>query len=131
LIIARSRSGLADSICARGVKRYGFYGTNKIGTNVTRADIAAFTAAQLTGDRYHNAAPANQQLTQAASHLRRSVDRSGRCLSARPCCRGPCERDFGSAIARRRIPRRPGRCAAPGHRADRRLGRRSQITGVI
>ncbi|WP_346535416.1 NAD(P)H-binding protein [Micromonospora sp. DPT] len=32
---------------ARGVKRCGFYGTDKIGYNVTRADIAAFTAAQL------------------------------------------------------------------------------------
>jgi nucleoside-diphosphate-sugar epimerase len=43
---------------ARGVKRYGFYGSDKIGMNVTRADIAAFTATQLTDDRYHNAAPA-------------------------------------------------------------------------
>jgi nucleoside-diphosphate-sugar epimerase len=43
---------------ARGVKRYGFLGTDKIGMRVTRADIAAFTAAQLTDDRYHNAAPA-------------------------------------------------------------------------
>jgi len=43
---------------AQSVKRYGFYGTDKIGFNVTRADIAAFTAAQLTDDRYHNAAPA-------------------------------------------------------------------------
>jgi len=43
---------------ARGVKRYGFLGTDKIGMKVTRADIAAFTAAQLTDDRYHNAAPA-------------------------------------------------------------------------
>jgi hypothetical protein len=43
---------------ARGVKRCGFYGTDKIGFNVTRADIAAFSAAQLTDDRYHNGAPA-------------------------------------------------------------------------
>lgn len=43
---------------ARGVNRYGFYGTDKIGMAVTRADIAAFTAAQLTDDRFHNAAPA-------------------------------------------------------------------------
>lgn len=43
---------------AQGVKRYGFYGIDKIGFNVTRADIAAFTAAQLIDDRYHNAAPA-------------------------------------------------------------------------
>ncbi|WCN79080.1 NAD(P)-dependent oxidoreductase [Micromonospora sp. LH3U1] len=43
---------------ARGVNRYGFFGTDKIGMAVTRADIAAFTAAQLTDDRFHNAAPA-------------------------------------------------------------------------
>jgi uncharacterized protein YbjT (DUF2867 family) len=43
---------------ARGVNRYGFYGTDKIRMAVTRADIAAFTAAQLTDDRFHNAAPA-------------------------------------------------------------------------
>jgi hypothetical protein len=42
---------------ARGVRRVGFYGTDKIGFNVTRADIAAFTAAQVTDDRYRNAAP--------------------------------------------------------------------------
>jgi nucleoside-diphosphate-sugar epimerase len=43
---------------ARGVKRYGFFGNDKIGMNVTRADIAAFTTAQLTDERFHNAAPA-------------------------------------------------------------------------
>ena len=43
---------------ARGVRRQGFFGTDKLGMNVTRADIAAFTAAQLTDDRYHHAAPA-------------------------------------------------------------------------
>jgi hypothetical protein len=43
---------------ARGVNRYGFFGTDKVGMAVTRADIAAFTAAQLTDDRFHNAAPA-------------------------------------------------------------------------
>ncbi|WP_250037633.1 NAD(P)-dependent oxidoreductase [Paractinoplanes maris] len=43
---------------AKGVKRHGFFGTDKIGMAVTRADIAAFTAAQLTDNRYHNAAPA-------------------------------------------------------------------------
>jgi uncharacterized protein YbjT (DUF2867 family) len=43
---------------ARGVNRYGFYGVNKIGIAVTRADIAAFTVAQLTDDRFHHAAPA-------------------------------------------------------------------------
>ena len=43
---------------ARGVKRYGCNGTDQIGFTVTRADIAAFTAAQLTDSRHHNAAPA-------------------------------------------------------------------------
>lgn len=43
---------------ARGVRRQGFFGTDKIGMKVTRADIAAFTAAQITDDRYANAAPA-------------------------------------------------------------------------
>jgi putative NADH-flavin reductase len=49
---------------AGGVKRYGFFGTDKIGMRITRADIAAFTAAQLTDDRFYNAAPAvsNQSL---------------------------------------------------------------------
>jgi hypothetical protein len=42
----------------KGVNRYGFFGTDKIGMAVTRADIAAFTAAQLSDDRFHNAAPA-------------------------------------------------------------------------
>jgi putative NADH-flavin reductase len=42
----------------KGVNRYGFFGTDKIGMAVTRADIAAFTAAQLSDERYHNAAPA-------------------------------------------------------------------------
>jgi hypothetical protein len=40
------------------VRRVGFYGTDKIGFNVTRSDIAAFTAAQVTDGRYRNAAPA-------------------------------------------------------------------------
>jgi putative NADH-flavin reductase len=43
---------------ARGVNRYGFFGTDKIGMAVTRADIAAFTASQLTDERFHHAAPA-------------------------------------------------------------------------
>jgi hypothetical protein len=38
--------------------RVGFYGTDKIGFAVSRADIAAFTAAQLDDDTYANAAPA-------------------------------------------------------------------------
>jgi putative NADH-flavin reductase len=42
----------------KGVKRSGFFGTDKIGMAVTRADIAAFTTAQLTDGRFRNAAPA-------------------------------------------------------------------------
>jgi putative NADH-flavin reductase len=38
--------------------RIGFYGTDKIGFPVTRADIAAFTAAQVDDDTYANRAPA-------------------------------------------------------------------------
>ncbi len=43
---------------AKGTVRHGFYGTDKLGFNVTRADIAAFTAAQVDDDRYIGAAPA-------------------------------------------------------------------------
>jgi hypothetical protein len=43
---------------ARGLVREGFYGTDKLGFNVTRADIAAFTAAQVDDSRYIRAAPA-------------------------------------------------------------------------
>jgi nucleoside-diphosphate-sugar epimerase len=42
---------------ARGQLRQGFYGHDKLGFNVTRADIAAFTAAQVDDDRYIGAAP--------------------------------------------------------------------------
>ena len=38
--------------------RVGFFGTDKIGFPVSRADIAAFTAAQVDDDAYANAAPA-------------------------------------------------------------------------
>lgn len=38
--------------------RVGFYGTDKIGFAVTRADIAAFTAAQVDDDTYVGRAPA-------------------------------------------------------------------------
>jgi hypothetical protein len=38
--------------------RVGFYGRDKIGFAVSRADIAAFTAAQVDDDTYINAAPA-------------------------------------------------------------------------
>ena len=43
---------------ATGKIRHGFYGTNKLGFNITRADIAAFTAAQIDDDRYLARAPA-------------------------------------------------------------------------
>jgi hypothetical protein len=43
---------------ARGTVRQGFYGTDKLGFTVTRADIAAFTAAQVDDDRYIRRAPA-------------------------------------------------------------------------
>jgi nucleoside-diphosphate-sugar epimerase len=42
---------------AKGNVRHGFYGTDKLGFNVTRADIAAFTAAQVDDRRYVGAAP--------------------------------------------------------------------------
>ena len=41
-----------------GTLRVGFYGKDKIGFAVSRADIAAFTAAQVDDDTYVNAAPA-------------------------------------------------------------------------
>jgi nucleoside-diphosphate-sugar epimerase len=43
---------------AKGTVRHGFYGTDKLSFGVTRADIAAFTAAQVDDDRYIGAAPA-------------------------------------------------------------------------
>jgi nucleoside-diphosphate-sugar epimerase len=43
---------------ARGELRQGFYGTDRLGFNVTRSDIAAFTAAQVDDRRYVGAAPA-------------------------------------------------------------------------
>ena len=43
---------------ARGIVRQGFYGADKLGFNVTRADIAAFTVAQVDDPRYVGAAPA-------------------------------------------------------------------------
>ncbi|NDJ88136.1 MULTISPECIES: NAD(P)-dependent oxidoreductase [Mycolicibacter] len=43
---------------AKGIKHQGFFGTDKIGFTVRRADIAAFTAAQVDTDKYLNAAPA-------------------------------------------------------------------------
>lgn len=61
------RSGLAWTIVrflqlkdgsAKGAVRHGFYGSDKLGFGVTRADIAAFTAAQADDPRYIGAAPA-------------------------------------------------------------------------
>ena len=43
---------------AKGTIRDGFYGHDKLGFAITRADIAAFTAAQVDDDRYVGAAPA-------------------------------------------------------------------------
>jgi uncharacterized protein YbjT (DUF2867 family) len=43
---------------AAGRLRQGFFGTDKLGFAVTRADIAAFTAAQVDDPRYIRAAPA-------------------------------------------------------------------------
>ena len=43
---------------ARGQLRQGFYGSARLGLAVTRADIAAFTAAQVDDPRYVGAAPA-------------------------------------------------------------------------
>lgn len=42
----------------KGDLRVGFYGSDRIGFAVSRADIAAFTAAQVSSDTYLNAAPA-------------------------------------------------------------------------
>lgn len=41
-----------------GTVKAGLYGTDKIGFPITRADIAAFTAAQVDSDRYIGRAPA-------------------------------------------------------------------------
>jgi hypothetical protein len=43
---------------SKGQLRQGFYGHDKLGFNVTSADIAALTAAQVDSDRYIGAAPA-------------------------------------------------------------------------
>lgn len=43
---------------AKGQVRQGFYGRDSLGFNVTRADIAAFTAAQVDDELYVGAAPA-------------------------------------------------------------------------
>lgn len=42
----------------RGNLRIGFFGSDKIGFAITRADIAAFTAAQVDDGRYIHRAPA-------------------------------------------------------------------------
>src|SRR3954447_6154673 len=43
---------------ARGNVREGCYGSDKLGFNITRADIAAFVAAQIEDNRYVGRAPA-------------------------------------------------------------------------
>jgi putative NADH-flavin reductase len=42
---------------AKGTVRSGFYGTDKLGFTITRADIAAFTAAQVDDPRYVRRTP--------------------------------------------------------------------------
>ena len=42
---------------AKGKLRVGFFGTDKVGMAVTRADIAAITPAQVDDRRYIGAAP--------------------------------------------------------------------------
>jgi len=43
---------------ATGVVRAGFLGRDRIGSAITRADIADFLLSQLTDTRFHHAAPA-------------------------------------------------------------------------
>ena len=43
---------------ATGIIRAGFFGRDKIGWSITRADIAAFTTAQISSGQYSRAAPA-------------------------------------------------------------------------
>jgi hypothetical protein len=43
---------------ATGTIRSGFLGRDKVGSAMTRADIASFLISQLTDDTYHRAAPA-------------------------------------------------------------------------
>jgi hypothetical protein len=43
---------------AKGTIRSGFLGRDKVGSAMTRADIASFLISQLTDDTYHRAAPA-------------------------------------------------------------------------
>ena len=42
---------------ARGTIKSGFLGRDKVGSGMTRADIATFLVGQLADDRYHRAAP--------------------------------------------------------------------------
>ena len=42
----------------KGNVRHGFYGQTDLGFNITRADIAAFVAAEIDDNRYLKAAPA-------------------------------------------------------------------------
>lgn len=43
---------------AKGTVRHGFFGTNRIGWAITRADVARFLGDQLEDPRYLRAAPA-------------------------------------------------------------------------
>jgi hypothetical protein len=77
---------------ARGVVRQGFYGTDRLGFNVTRADIAAFTAAQIDDSatsaqrrRSATSSQGTQRLTRRLAQVVRppsvAAGRSGRGLS--------------------------------------------------
>jgi hypothetical protein len=48
---------------AKGAVRHGFGGTDKLSFGVTRADIAAFTAAQVDRRPLHRRSTSNQQLS--------------------------------------------------------------------
>ena len=51
------RSWTSSRTWVSGRLRVGFYGTDELGFTVTRADIAAFPAAQVDDPRYVGAAP--------------------------------------------------------------------------
>lgn len=52
------KDGPAKDTVRKDTVRHGFYGTDKLGSPVTRADIGAFTADQVDDPRYIRRAPA-------------------------------------------------------------------------
>jgi hypothetical protein len=56
--VSRKAEWIGQVRSGGGIVRQGFYGTDRLGFAVTRADIAAFTAAQVDDARYVGAAPA-------------------------------------------------------------------------